>query len=262
MISRDELAKIMRYDRITGVFKYHKGGTGRRASLVAGYYNPVTNRMQVNINRQPYLQHMLAWLYETGTYPKRNEIFFSDGDPRNMSFTNLYKPRRPGEIFAQSVLKDWVTYNPLSGNFHWRVDKTNGVKAGDIAGSKTGRGYIEFRICGKQYKAHRLAVLYQTGTLLGPKDEVDHIDHNRANNAWGNLRVISKRSNGMNQRRKSNNTTGKTGVTFNKKKKVWVARVQFLGKAIFLGEYPTFSEAVAVREQAEKDCGFHKNHGK
>lgn len=61
------------------------------------------------------------------------------------------------------------------------------------------------------------------------------------------------------QRKKKNNTSGKTGVNWNKEKSKWETRIHQNGKTIRLGYYDDFELACFVREEAElKYYGFTK----
>lgn len=64
-----------------------------------------------------------------------------------------------------------------------------------------------------------------------------------------------------NQRKRSTNTSGKTGVTFCKLRNKWKASIDFKGVHKSLGSYNTFEEAKAAREQAEIELdGKLKGH--
>jgi hypothetical protein len=80
---------------------------------------------------------------------------------------------------------------------------------------------------------------------------VDHKDWDKHNNRKSNLRIATKSENNINIRRKRNNTSGYTGVTFNKRCGKYVARISKDNKRIFLGAFSTFEEAVKARHSAE-----------
>jgi len=42
----------------------------------------------------------------------------------------------------------------------------------------------------------------------------------------------------------------------------WEAYVKINGKKKYLGRFKTYTDAVKAREEAERQYGFHKNHGK
>jgi hypothetical protein len=49
-----------------------------------------------------------------------------------------------------------------------------------------------------------------------------------------------------------NNTSGHTGVTFNARRKKWVATIMLRGKSIYLGSYFSRKEALAARKKGEE----------
>ena len=85
-----------------------------------------------------------------------------------------------------------------------------------------------------------------------PVLQVDHIGHNLFDNRKKNLRVVSSQENARNKRILSSNTSGVTGVYFDKKRKVWVAQIKTNEKVIVLGRYSDFDAAVSVRKEAEE----------
>lgn len=147
---------------------------------------------------------------------------------------------------TQESLKEQLDYDPVSGNFYWKVSKGNivkGSKAGYLntksAGSK--EGYISIRLFGTQYYAHRLAYLYMLGTF--PEAEIDHIDGNHSNNSWENLRDATRSENTRNTKIRSDNTSGIKGVGKHKQTGLWRARVVIEGREIHLGLFATIKEA-------------------
>ena len=103
---------------------------------------------------------------------------------------------------TQEYIKQILNYDPDTGEFVWRVNRHNRKLKGKIAGgiSIKDHGYVEIRIDGKKYYAHRLAYLIMTGKW--PKNEVDHMDRNRSNNILSNLRIVSQSDNCKNCNRK------------------------------------------------------------
>lgn len=161
------------------------------------------------------------------------------------------------------ILKDRLSYCPDTGVFAWLVD-TGKVKAGEVAGSNfcpNGKDnpYVQIKLAGKQYLAHRLAFLYMTGRW---PSEIDHIDGIGANNSWYNLREVSRRENCRNHKLHSNNSSGKMGVIFYKRTNSWMSRIKVDSKNIHLGYYNNLEDAIAARESAERYYGFHSNHGR
>jgi hypothetical protein len=124
-------------------------------------------------------------------------------------------------------------------------------------------GYRKVKVYGKDYRAHRIIWdMLNPGDILSENEEVDHIDHDKTNNRPYNLRKVSRVGNGRNMPMNSNNTSGKTGVTFSTEKGKWVAQIKVNYRKIHLGYFSDKNEAIAARTAAEQKYGFHKNHGK
>ena len=165
------------------------------------------------------------------------------------------------ENITQDRLKELLYYNPDNGLFTWKKLKTkNKVRVGDIAGYKTNlRGnYIDIRLDGKLYKAHRLAYLYMKGEF--PDDVIDHIDGDGTNNIFQNLRDVKQRYNTRNTRIGENNKTGIIGIYIAKGK--YVAQIKLNDRTKHLGTFNSLEEAAIVRKFYERKLGYHENHGR
>src|SRR5574337_1093125 len=93
---------------------------------------------------------------------------------------------------AQEKLKELLEYNPVSGDFYWKVNRGNaraGDKAGTIKVVKDAWSCISIMVSGKHYLAHRLAWFYIYGEW--PDTDIDHKDGNSLNNAFLNLRLAT-----------------------------------------------------------------------
>jgi HNH endonuclease len=130
---------------------------------------------------------------------------------------------------TQQRLKYLLAYNYDTGIFTWvaKSSKNSGTKIGSEAGSLNEKGYLKVQIDGKSYSLHRLVWLYHFGVF--PTLQIDHIDGNRSNNKFTNLRECSQRENLRSQKMYSTNTSGVTGVYLLKNKyngkltEYWVA---------------------------------------
>jgi hypothetical protein len=85
---------------------------------------------------------------------------------------------------------------------------------------------------------------------------VDHMNHKKHDNRKSNLRIVTNSQNCMNHKLKSNNTSGVTGVSWDKKSNKWLSRIGINNREISLGFYDDFDTAVKVRKQAENM--YHK----
>ena len=161
-------------------------------------------------------------------------------------------------ILTQARLKELLHYCPESGLFTWRVRSSRNVKAGDVAGCQ-GNGYTQISISRKLHYAHRLVFLYIEGEM--PKDGVDHINHIKDDNRWCNLRHATTSINHMNMPMGKNNTSGFIGVHWDKATSKWKASIKIDGKAKHLGRYMSLMAAIFARKKAEREFGYHENHG-
>ena len=153
-------------------------------------------------------------------------------------------------MLTQSRLKELMHYNPDTGVFTWLKSRGGGVKAGDIAGVLHHSGYVLIRTGGKVYLAHRLAWLYKAGCW--PADMVDHINRNKADNRWCNLREATRSQNAQNAGLQENNTSGVRGVHWNKREGKWCVRCMLGGKRYSFGLYDDLKTAAAVAADARK----------
>ena len=152
----------------------------------------------------------------------------------------------PTAEYLRSVLH----YDPESGIFTWKVRTSNRVKVGSVAGSQSGKGYLDISVCSRTHRAHRLAWLYVHG--VWPEDQIDHINRIRTDNRISNLRDVTQKQNLQNAGKHSRNTSGHTGVIWDKHRSKWQARIAHNCKDIHLGSFASLEEAVAARKAAEK----------
>jgi hypothetical protein len=90
--------------------------------------------------------------------------------------------------------------------------------------------------------------------------QIDHIDGNGLNNQKNNLRVVTNRINQMN--RKWQRTSQYPGITWERRRKHWVAQAQIDGKHIHIGSYPTeelahqayLNRVMPLEENIKRNC--------
>lgn len=153
---------------------------------------------------------------------------------------------------TQEELKKHFRYDSSTGFLIWEKPTSNSVKKGTIAGKVKPSGYIAIDIHKKTYYAHRLIWLYIKGFLPTRNTEIDHINRNKSDNRLSNLRLTSHQCNIRNSGRQTNNTSGVTGVSLDKKNKKWYSYIKLNGVTTNLGGSTDFIEAVALRLSAEQ----------
>lgn len=175
------------------------------------------------------------------------------------------------DLSAEEV-RNLLEYDPETGVFTWKERTRDSFQtarsfaiwntqfARRRAGTLGNCGYIGIKIDGSRYGAHRLAYVYMTGSW--PTDQIDHIDHARANNRWSNLRPATNAENRKNLSIRSDNTSGVVGVYWQKDAGKWRAQIVSNGRHTSLGKFDSFDTAVSARLAAEVEQGFHQNHGR
>lgn len=155
------------------------------------------------------------------------------------------------DTIIRQYAEQFVRYEPKTGYFYWLVNRGRGVKAGDRAGH-VAQGYITLNFKMTKVRAHRVAWFLYYGEL--PPCQIDHINRNKADNRICNLRLAinNEADNLQNLGTRVDNTSGVTGVVWNRCKNRWVVRVYRAGKQICLGYFESFDEAVAARKAGEK----------
>jgi hypothetical protein len=152
-----------------------------------------------------------------------------------------------------------VHYNPHTGKMVWNNPLPHSrPKSGELVGGINNDGYRSVMIKQKLYLVHRLVFLYMTGQV---PHFVDHIDRERTNNKWENLRPATSMSNAKNHTKRSNNKSGVTGVCWDNTNKKWMASIYDNRKPIFLGHFSDFFEAVCVRRSAETKYNYSRGNG-
>jgi hypothetical protein len=168
-------------------------------------------------------------------------------------------------LVSHEDLKRIIDYDPETGIFVWKEKISDKVVVGSNAGCETKNScgnatYLFVGIYNKLYRGHRLAWFYHYG--VWPKGVVDHINHDGLDNSIKNLRDLSIQGNSKNTPLSKANKSGVCGVCWDRAKELWLANIRIDGVTRFLGYFEDFNDAVTCRQNAQKELGFHDNHGK
>ena len=165
-------------------------------------------------------------------------------------------------LVNQNILEQLISYDPDTGV----VVRIGRVVTGgkikpyhNVPTTKSASGYLQIGILSKIYYTHRLIFLLINGEF--PQYEVDHINGDRIDNRWVNLRLVTRGVNVRNSGKNSKNTSGFNGVYFDKAGKKWLACIWREGAQRHLGYFDNIEDAVEARRIAEIGLGYTDDHG-
>lgn len=152
-------------------------------------------------------------------------------------------------LLTQARLKNLLHYDPDTGVFSW-VEPGKGRRP--HVGCPTAAGYLRVRLDGRLHYLHRLAWLWAHGEW--PKQHIDHINGEVADNRLCNLRDVSRFVNLQNERKaRKHSSSGLLGA--HKKGNRWVSRIRVNGAYVHLGAFATAQQAHEVYLAAK-----HQHH--
>jgi len=178
-----------------------------------------------------------------------------------------YSGHNPKQLPPLDYLKECFSYDSETGTLTWNVRPLVHFKtpkscatwnkrfSGKEAGTAHSAGYISVAVQDSLYLAHRLA--YYMGTGVAP-DQIDHINGVRADNRLCNLRSTCQTENMRNAKKYNTNTSGVTGVSYDKAKGKWHSYLSQESLGVFTDKI----DAIYARYWAEQDAGYHENHGR
>jgi hypothetical protein len=151
-------------------------------------------------------------------------------------------------------LRSILYYNRKTGEFTWLVDKARSHPKGSRAGHKNRDGYRIIGIDDTHYAAHRLAWFYVKGRW--PENYVDHINGERDDNRWANLRDVTPSENARNRVFREG-----VGTCYHVRKKKWIAYITIRGTTHYLGYFDTQKQALIARSAAAARLDKPKKRG-
>lgn len=170
------------------------------------------------------------------------------------------------ELPSPELLRQLLRYEPETGKLFWlprtasffepgkyncnrRCAAWNAKYAGKEAlAAKHGNGYLSGAVFDQRVFSHRVIWAIQTGNW--PVLQIDHIDGNRANNRWNNLRQASRSENMKNVRSHKGSTSKYLGVSWASRDRRWVARIRVNGKYVSLGSHRSEIDAAIAYDKA------------
>lgn len=144
---------------------------------------------------------------------------------------------------SAAQVREVLSYDSLTGKFHWLVDrgayKCAGIEAGCVA-----NGRITITAFGVSFPAGVLAWLWVHGVY--PEYDIDHEDRNPLDNRLTNLREATRAQNIYNQGARKHSSTGLKGIVLRANKTYWARIRAGNGKRYSLGLYKDPEHAAAA----------------
>lgn len=207
---------------------FNRKNEGRIITGVAG-----NGYINFAVDGKKYYAHRIIWKIMTGTDPE-GTIEHIDGNKLNNKFENLqimevgngHSTKTELVDLSVEYLKECIAYNPDTGFVFWKdrplhhfknkshMQTVNEQCAGKRIDMVNSHGYIRFTINRSTYLLHR--VIWKLMTGYDSELFIDHIDTNRLNNKWKNLRETDAFGNACNKNLTVRNSSGYKGVYWNK----------------------------------------------
>jgi hypothetical protein len=248
-LTQDRLKQFVAYDPETGRFDWIVPRAGRKSSYGAGSRPSGRASRLLSIDGVLYTTGRLAWLYVHGEWPI-GTIGHRNRDPHDDRIANLEdigatkRDFRSGSTITAERLRELATYEPDTGIFRWKMRsaRTGGGRAlpGAAFGKHLRNGYMVVIIDCKRYSYHRLAWLYMTGEWPPHPRVIDHINRDKADNRWSNLRLASRSQNARNRAQRKDSGNPYKGI-FQQSDGKWGAQIM-----LKLGTADTPEEAQAL----------------
>lgn len=140
--------------------------------------------------------------------------------------------------FSYKDMSDLFKYDISKGQLIW-VSSRKQRYNGRIAGSVNNYGYRMVEINHVAYCVHRIVWLLKTKEW--PKGQIDHINGNKDDNHFENLREVTARENCQNRRK---NRGGKLpGAYYHSRDRKWHAQIKLNYKSTYISTHDTELEA-------------------
>lgn len=173
-----------------------------------------------------------------------------------------------------TIVRQLVRYEPHTGRLFWRQRPLWVFKSAGSArrwnsryAGKPALAYIDNHgyemgalLSQRHMKAHRAAWAIYYGRW--PDGHIDHINGDRSDNRIRNLRDVSRLENQRNVALNRRNKSGYLGVYWLDSCRRWWAYIGSGPTRKTLGYFECKADAIAARKSAERDIGYHKNHGR
>lgn len=151
------------------------------------------------------------------------------------------------------ALRDCLRYDPETGQLWWIKRPPYRLLEPKLAASVDRKGYLVVGFRNKILKAHRVIWMIMMGTPVPKGMTIDHVNGDRSDNRWTNLRLANFVQQSHNRALRPDSRTGLKGVHFHKPSGKWQAKIQMpLGSRKSLGLFHSAEEAQAAYAAASR----------
>ena len=161
-------------------------------------------------------------------------------DPEVLRTLLRYEPE-VGKLFWLPRPVGMFASNRLRKTWNTRFAGKEAVCCAHTLGYKTGS------VLGKKVFAHRVIWAIETGVW---PSEIDHIDGQKDNNVFSNLRIATRTENLRNTRSRSSSTSQYLGVCWDTRNRKWLAQIVVCKKTKLLGRFISETDAAKAYDAA------------
>jgi hypothetical protein len=163
-------------------------------------------------------------------------------------------------INTNELPKNCENWKSIDGYRNYEVSwwgRVRNTKTARILKNSLGsHGYLGIGLCknGKP-RTHCVHALVAQEWVSNPESKrcVDHIDGNKTNNHFENLRWASNSENNRNRKKQSDSSSVYKGVSFSKPMKKWKGTIMIEGRNRHLGFFQNESEAASAYNTAAQE---------
>jgi len=176
-----------------------------------------------------------------------------------------------------SALESFASYDSLNGGFvvtkRKKADgpsKNPGAEAAiKVFRRRSGNRVPAVKVMdvgGARYSESALVWLWNNGCLPSDEEEMDHLNRDPWDNRIDNLRSVTHHVNLLNKTKRSDNTSGVTGINYEPAINKYRVRAGYLGKQYYCGVFVRLEDAIQARKNkldALRAAGaeFTETHG-
>lgn len=215
----------------------------------------VIRRVEDVITKNGY--HIARYLCECSC-PEHNRVIVREGNLKGGNTTScgcnkkMFGNKNPNRKYNDYEIFDDIAFVKFSNCEELFIcDADFWDKRGkNHSWYKNAAGYAVSRINGKLEYMHRIITGYSD--YFEP-DHIYRVSNGVLDNRRSNLELKTHRLNSVNTGKRKDNTSGYTGVRFDKRSQKWYASITVDKVVYYLGYYINKEDAVKVRLQAEHD---------